>query len=178
MAKDRDNVRIYGDLDSGVWVAPKGTTGPTDLAAPGVGFVEVGWIDEDSGVDIERSEDVAEFKAWQGGTTLRKKVTSVEDTFSFVCTEENAVTLGLYYKGVTATTATGVDTFAITDQAKTDERAWVIDFVDDTITKRYVIPVGEVTGRETISHKNSEMTLYSFTVTIYGDYSVLKTAAA
>ena len=28
MAKDRDNVRIYGDDAGGVWVAPKGTTGP------------------------------------------------------------------------------------------------------------------------------------------------------
>jgi len=177
MAKDRDNVRIYGDDASGVWVADKGTTGPTSLAAPGVGFEEVGWLGED-GVDLDRSEDVSEFKAWQGGSTLRKKVTSQEDTFKFVALEETALTMGLYYKGVTATTATGVDTYAITDQAASDERAWVIDFVDGAITKRYVVPSGEVTGRATVPHKNSDLTMYEFTVTIYGDYSILKTAAA
>ena len=178
MAKDRDNVRIYGDDASGVWVAPKGTTGPTTLEAPAAGFVEVGWIDDDGGVDIDRTEDVAEFKAWQGGTTLRKKVTSVEDSFKFVALEETATTLGLYYKGVTATTATGVDTYSITNQAVSDERAWVVDMVDGAVTKRYVVPSGEVTGRATISHRNSELTMYEFTVTIYGDYEVLKTAAA
>ena len=177
MAKDRTLVRIYGDDASGVWVAPKGTTGPTTLTAPGVGYVEAGWLSED-GVDLDRSEDVSEFKAWQGGTTLRKKVTSVEDSFKFTCLEENAVTLGLYYKGVTKTTATGVDTFAITNQAVSDERAWVVDFVDGTVTKRLVVPSGEVTGRATVSHKNADMTMYEFTVTIYGAYSILKTAAA
>lgn len=178
MAKDRDNVRIYGDDASGVWVAPKGTTGPTTLAAPGAGFVEVGWLDDDAGVDVERTEEVSEFKAWQGGTTLRKKVTSVEDSFKFVCLEETALTMGLYYKGATVTTATGVDTIAVTNQAVSDERAWVVDFVDGAVTKRYVVPSGEVTGRETISHKNSELTMLAFTVTIYGDYQILKTAAA
>jgi len=177
MAKDRDNVRIYGDDASGVWVADKGTTGPTSLAAPGVGYEEVGWLGED-GVDLDRSEDVSEFKAWQGGSTLRKKVTSQEDSFKFVALEETALTMGLYYKGVTPTTATGVDTYVIADQAASDERAWVVDLVDGDITKRYVISSGEVTGRETVPHKNSDLTMYSYTVTIYGDYVILKTSAA
>ena len=177
MAKDRDNVRIYGDDASGVWVADKGTTGPTSLAAPGVGYEEVGWLGED-GVDLDRSEDVSEFKAWQGGSTLRKKVTSQEDTFKFVALEETALTMGLYYKGVTATTATGVDTYVIADQAASDERAWVVDFYDGDVQKRYVVPSGEVTGRATVSHKNSDLTMYEFTVSIYGSYTILKTSAA
>lgn len=176
MAKDRDNVRIYGDDASGVWVAPKGTTGPVGLAAPGVGFVEVGWLGED-GVDFERSEDVSDFKAFQGGTSLRKKVTSVDDTFKFVALEETATTLGLYYKGVTGTAGTGIETYEITDQAVSDERAWVVDLVDGAETKRYIVPSGEVTGRATVGHKNSDLTMYEFTVTIYGDYSIIKSAA-
>jgi hypothetical protein len=177
MAKDRDNVRIYGDDASGVWVAPKGTTGPTTLAALTSPHEEAGWLGED-GVDLDRSEDVAEFKGWQGGATLRKKVTSVEDTFKFVALEETAVTLGLYYKGAAPTTATGVDTYSITNQAVSDERAWVVDFYDGAVQKRLVVPSGEVTGRATVSHKNSDLTMYEFTVTIYGDYTILKTAAA
>lgn len=177
MAKDRNNVRIYGDDAGGVWVAPKGTTGPTTLAAPGVGFSEVGWISED-GIDLDRDESANDFFAWQGGAIVRSKRTSVKDTFKFVCLEETAITLGLYYAGVTATTAAGVDTFAISNQTKSDERAWVVDFVDADVQKRLVVPSGEVQGRATVSHKNSDMTMYEFTVAIYGDYQILKTAAA
>lgn len=177
MAKDRTQVRIYGDLASAVWVAPKGTTGPTTLVAPGVGYNELGWLTED-GVDMDRNESSTSFNAWQGGTLLRKKVTSVEDSFKVICTEENATVLGLYYKGVTPTTATAVDTRLITNQAASDERAWVLDMFDGTIQKRFVVPSGEVTNRATISHKNAALTLYEFTITVYGDYSILKTAAA
>lgn len=177
MAKDRDNIRIYGDDASGVWVAPKGTTGPTDLAAPGVGYAEVGWLSED-GVDVDREANMAEFTGFQGGAIVRRKKTSVKDTFKFVCLEETATTMGLAFAGVAPTTATGVDTFAITNQTASDERAWVVDVVDGTVTKRYVVPSGEAELTGTISHKNSDITMYEFTVTIYGDYDILKTAAA
>lgn len=176
MAKDRTNIRIYGDDASGVWVAPKGTTGPTTLAAPGVGFNEVGWLSED-GIDLDRDANVAEFTAFQGGAIVRRKKTSVKDSFKFVCLEETATTMGLAFAGVTPTTATGVDTFAITNQTASDERAWVVDVVDGTVTKRYVVPSGEAELTGTISAKNSEITMYEFTVTIYGDYDILKTAA-
>lgn len=176
MAKDRTNIRIYGDDASAVYVAPKGTTGPTTLAAPGVGFVELGWLSED-GIDLDRDANVVEFNGFQGGAVVRTKKTSVKDTFKFVCLEETATTLGLAYAGVVPTTATGVDTFAITNQTTSDERAWVADLVDGAITKRLVVPSGEAELTGTIAHKNSDMTMYEFTVTIYGDYDILKTAA-
>lgn len=175
MAKNRDNIRIYGDDDSGVWTAPKGSTGPSTLAALASPWEEVGWLG-DGGIDLERAEESAKFNAWQGGAVVRKKVTSVEDTFKFVCLEETALTLGLYYKGATKTTAASVDKWTVTNQARSDERAWVVDFVDSLARKRYVIPTGEVTGRATVPHKNSDLTMYEYTVTIYGDYEILKTA--
>lgn len=175
MAKDRNNIRIYGDDTTAVYTAPKGTTGPTGLAAPSATFKEVGWLGED-GVDLERNEDVAEFKGYQGGTLVRKKTTSVVDTFHFVCLEETALTLGLYYKGQAPVVATGVGTLTVTNQSVSDERAWVVDLIDGSVTKRYVVPSGEVTDRATISHKNSDLTMYDFTVTIYGAYTILSNA--
>lgn len=176
MAKDRINIRIYGDDADAVYVAPKGTTGPTDLGAPGVGYVEVGWLAED-GVDFDRSETVTDFFGLQGGALVRSKKSSVKDTFKFICLEETATTLGLYYVGATATTLTGVDKYVVTNQSASDERAWVLDFLDGTVHKRAVIPNGEVTGRATVSHKNSAITMYEFTVSVYGDYDIYKTAA-
>lgn len=176
MVKNRENIRIYGDDESAVHVAPKGTTGPTGLAAPGVGFEELGWLSED-GVDLDRNEDVQEFKGWQGGKLLRKKITSVDDTFKFQCLEETALSLGLYYKGqapaVTGVGAAAVATITVTNQAVSDERAWVVDAFDGGVQKRYIISSGEVTSRATVGHKNSDMTIYEYTVTIYGDYTLL-----
>src|SRR5690349_15671894 len=119
MAKDRANIRIYGDDSSAVFVAPKGTSGPTTLAAPAGTFVELGWLSED-GIDLDRNENLVEFNAHQGGALVRAKRTSVKDTFKFVCLEETAKVLGLYYAGVAPTTASSVDTFAITAQTVSD----------------------------------------------------------
>jgi len=177
MAKDRNNIRIYGDLSDAVFVAPKGTTGPTTLTAPGAGFVEIGWISED-GVEVDRTENVAEFRGWQGGTLLRKKSTSVEDAFKFVALEETALTVGLYHKGAAPVVTTGVAKVTVTNQSVSDERAWVVDFYDGAVQKRLVVPSGEVTGRAAVPHKNTDMTMYEFTVTIYGDYYIYSNAPA
>jgi hypothetical protein len=72
MAKDRNNVRIYGDDASGVYAGPKGTTGPTTLAAPAVGFVEAGWLGED-GIDYTQAVEKTEFFAHQGGALIKVK---------------------------------------------------------------------------------------------------------
>jgi hypothetical protein len=169
MAKDLTKIRIYGDTTGGAWVAPKGTTGPTALAAPAAGFVEVGWISED-GISQERSQDATSFRAWQGGQVVRRKITNTEDTFSFQALETNAVTHGLMFRGQTPTIATGVATTTVQNQSVTDERAWVFDMVDGSITKRYVVPSGayELTG--TIVARNDEMTVHEFTVTPQGAY--------
>lgn len=181
MTKNRENIRIYGDDASGVWVADKGTTGPVDLAAPAAGFSEVGWI-SDAGVDLDRSQDTNNFNAWQGGTLVRTKVTNVVDTLHFVALEENLITTGLYYKGqaptVTGTAPDQVATITVTNQSKSDERAWVVDFWDGDVQKRLVIPSGEVTDRATIGHSNADMTMYDMTLTIYGTYELLSNAPA
>lgn len=180
MAKVYDNIRIYGDLDSGVWVAPKGSTLPADLTAPADPLVELGWLSED-GISFDRSEDATTHRAYQGGTIVRRKKTSVEDSFSFQCLEETAEVLGLYYAGQTpVTSGTGesaVATITVENQTASDERAWVVDVVDGDVTKRYVVPVGTV-GTGTVAHSNSSMTVYEFTVSIQGTYEVISNAPA
>lgn len=177
MSKTLGNIRVYGDSASGVWVAPKGTTGPTTLAAPSGTYKELGWLSED-GVDNDRSEESTKFKGWQGGGIVRVKSTSVEDTWRFQCLEETATTLGLLYKGQVPTVATGVGTITVTNQVVTDERAWVIDVVDGSVTKRYVIPSGVAQLTSAIAHKNDDMTVLEFTVTAQGDYFVLSNNSA
>ena len=63
MAKDYQNIRVFGDLASAVSVAPKGTTLPVDIAtALNASFVEVGWLAED-GIEETQTQDQAEFTA-------------------------------------------------------------------------------------------------------------------
>ena len=171
MAKVYDNIRVYGDLESAVYVAPKGSTLPTDLNEPAAPLVELGWLSED-GINENRSEDVQTFRAYQGGTIVRRKKTSVEDSITFQCLEETATVLGLRYAGVEPVQGSGVATITVANQTKDDPRAFVVDVVDGDYTKRYVIPVGYV-GTGSVVHSNSAMTVYEFTVTIQGDYDII-----
>lgn len=172
MAKNLANIRIYGDQASAVYVAPKGTTGPVGLAAPAAAFADLGWLSED-GTDITRETSTTDFTAWQGGTIVRSKVSGVKDTLKVVCLEETAVALGLYYPGMTSSTTTGTTTITVPGGSKSNEKALVVDFIDDTVTKRYSIPRAEVTGVGTVSHKDSDMTMYEFTFTIYGGFTII-----
>lgn len=180
MAKDLANVRIYGDEPGGVWTAPKGSTGPDDLTTPVDPFVELGWLSED-GVGASRDMSPESFRAWQGAKIVRRKVTSVEDTFSFQCLEENAVTMGLQYRGqpITETAlGSGVARIDVKNQTRSDERAWIVDVVDGDVTKRYVIPTGEAIADGDQSHTNGDMTVMGFTLTPTGDYWILTNAPA
>lgn len=173
--KNENNARIYGDLESAVYVAEKGTDGPTDLETP-TGFVELGWLSED-GISFDREEDATTHRAFQGATVIRRKTTTVDDSFTFQCLEETATVLGLYYKGQKASVEGGVATIEVTNQTRQDDRAFVVDLVDGGVTKRYVVPAGSVsTG--SLAHSNSEITVYEFTVAILGDYKVITNAAA
>lgn len=172
MTKNLANIRIYGDQDSAVYVADKGTTGPVDLAPVSAAHKDFGWVSED-GTDITRESSSTDFTAWQGGAIVRSKVSGVKDTLKVTALEETALTLGLYYPGMTAVTTTGVTRITVPGGAKSNEKALVVDFIDDDITKRYVIPRAEVTAVGTISHKNTDMTMYEFTFTIYGDFEII-----
>lgn len=174
--KNPDNARFYGDLASAVYVAPKGTTGPTTLAAP-VGFEELGWLSED-GITFDRDEDSTVLRAYQGATVIRRKTNSVDDSFTFQCLEETATVLGLYYKGqeptVTGTGASAVARINLSDQARQDDRAFVVDVVDGDIVKRHVIPNGSV-GAGSLTYSNGDATVYEFTVSINGDGAYILT---
>jgi hypothetical protein len=172
MTKTLANIRIYGDESSAVYVAPKGTTGPVALAAPAVTYADLGWLSED-GTEIGRETSATDFTAWQGGTIVRSKVSGVKDTIKVTCLEETAIALGLYYPGATTVTTTGVSTITVPGGSKSNEKALVVDFLDDTITKRYVIPRAEVTSVGAIAHKNTDMTMYEFTFTIYGGFTIV-----
>lgn len=175
--KNQANVRIYGDDGDAVYVGPKGVTFPTGIEAPTGNTLEaIGWLGED-GINLDQDITVNTFNGHQGGAQLRQKKSAVSRSFTFQALEETATTLGLYYPGLTATTsgsgAESVTTFAVPAGARSDERAWMIETWDDDIWKRYNIPVGEVGETGTVSHTNSGLTIYEFTVAILGGFDIV-----
>lgn len=176
MAKNRDNVRVYGDLESETYLAPKGSTLPTTMSDPIDPFESMGWLSED-GIDLEVATDSTKFKGWQGGATLRVKVTSTEKTIKFQCLEETPGVTSLYFDHakpvVSGTGPTAVAKIDLPEAIGTVERAAVFKFVDGGVTKLLCCELIQITERGTISHKNDDMTMYEFTAEIVGDAYIL-----
>lgn len=181
MAKNYDNIRAYGDLDSEVFLAPVGSTLPTTLTDPIAPFAALGWLSED-GVSLAVSTDVEKFKGWQGGSTLRTKVTGTEKTISIQCLEETPGVTELYFgHGAKTVTGTGADAVGRVDLPEgigTVARAAVFKFVDGDVTKFLCCEKVEVTDREELAHTNSGLTMYGFTFDIIGDSYILSDAPA
>jgi len=177
MAKNYDNIRAYGDLDSEVFFAPVGSTLPTTLADPTTPFEAVGWLSED-GVSLAVSTDVEKFKGWQGGSTLRTKVTGTEKTISIQCLEETPGVTELYFGHGAPVVTTGVAKVDLPEGIGTVARAAVFKFVDGGVTKFLCCEKVEVTDREELSHTNTGLTTYGFTLDIIGDSYILTDAPA
>jgi len=177
MAKNYDNIRAYGDLDSEVFFAPVGSTLPTTLTDPTTPFEAVGWLSED-GVSLSLSTDVQKFKGWQGGSVLRTKVTGTEKTISIQCLEETPGVTELYFGHGAPVVTTGVAKVDLPEGVPTVARAAVFKFVDGGVTKFLCCEKVEVTEREDLSHKNSDLTMYGFTLDVIGDSYILTDAPA
>jgi len=169
--KSEANIRIWGGDDDSVSVAPLGTTLPvglTPLAAP---FKDVGFLDE-SGIEDSITEESVEVRVHQGYRIARTKTTGRKLSKKIICTEENAVVLGLRDPGATVTTAAGVTTRKGIHKSKSDPRVWVFDTYDestsDEIQRREVWSRGEVTERGAVSRTANGASLYEFTVTCTG----------
>jgi hypothetical protein len=177
MAKNYDNIRAYGDLDSEVFFAPIGSTLPTTLTDPIAPFAAVGWLSED-GVSLAVSTDVEKFKGWQGGSTLRTKVTGTEKSISIQCLEETPGVTELYFGHGDPVVTAGVAKVDLPEGIPSVSRAAVFKFVDGGVTKFLCCEKVEVTDREDISHQNSSLTMYGFTLEILGDSYILTDAPA
>lgn len=170
--ENSDYARIYGDMESGVWVGTKGTTLPTTLTDdPVAPFEATGWLSE-AGIQFAIDKDVTEHNALQGGSLVRKKVGKVVQKITFECLEETALVLGLVYADQPFTyTGTGTDIVAkqdiVTNQGKTVERAVVVDAVDGDIRDRYCISAMDLTFMGEVSlASNTDIRVYRFEGTI------------
>jgi hypothetical protein len=146
-----------------VYIAPSGTTGPTDATtALAATWKSVGYISED-GVKEANDIESDEIKAWQNSDIVRKTITKQETSYGFTMIETNATSIGLFY-GKAITTA---DETHIIGGPTVGKTAMVIDVIDGDKTIRRFIPDAEVTERGEVTFSASEAVGYEVTVTAY-----------
>lgn len=181
MAQNADNVRIYGSDDDAVSLAPAGTALPTTAAVAGtipVGFEDAGWIHTD-GITFGGDTNVERFRGHQGGRVIRVKITESNTTIQWQCLETTALTLGLQLNIRSQETALGLTTAVVSSGRKVERRAIVVDTFDadvlvgaDPLFYRYTAEV-EIAEREEFVIASTDMTGFTFTAEVMGDFNII-----
>lgn len=166
MALNADNVRV--GLNGNIYLAPKGTTAPTDLdTAWGAGWADLGYLSDD-GVSMEYSTDTTDINAWQSLSPIRKVLTGVDMTLGFTAIELKTATVKLYFPSSTMTDVSGtVHKLDIPAAPSPDERAIGLEWIDGSVKNRLIIPRGEVTDRGAITIGRSDAVGLEMTISAY-----------
>lgn len=163
MAGDTANPRVW--LGADCYVAPVGTTAPTDTttawAAP---WAPLGLLSED-GATESRNEDVKDHFAW-GGILIRTTRSKHKRTIKVTALEDNLAVFGVVNPGSTAATALGITTRTV-KVPTADPRAFALELRDGAITTRRSIARGEVVEVGDVSLSDADMTAYELTINVY-----------
>lgn len=175
-SKNYDNIRIYGDLESEVELAPLGTTLPVDMTTVDPLFEALGWLSED-GAPVTVSTEVKKFRGWQGGGVLRTKVTSTDKSFKIQALEETPLVTSLFFdhgdpviSGIGANKIARID---LPESIGTVARAAIIKFKDGDVDKWLVCEKVEVGDRGDVPHTSADMTIYEMGLEIIGKSYIL-----
>lgn len=144
----------------GVWIAPKGTTVPTDgTTALASAYVNMGYISEDGYVQSIET-DTEEVKAWGGDTVLTAQ-SSYKETHTVNFIETNVNTLKAIYGTANVTENDG----KITVNAKSTPLDECVVVIELALTggriKRVVIPHAKIADRSgDITYSDTEAVTY------------------
>ena len=157
-------------ISGAVFVAPLGTTLPTDpTAALNAAFVNLGYFTED-GVDVDPSTTAKMIRAWQSRYPVRNLVTERAFRIKFKCEQRNRDVFKLAYGGgtftVTGTAPNQITKFVPPTAADVYEFALVFEVYDGTITDRYTTARAMVGEVEAIPFKKDEPETYGFAVEV------------
>jgi len=154
-AIDATQIRVAGK--GHVYVAPKGTTVPTDTTtAWAAGWADLGYTDE-KGVVLSKKDTKTPIKAWQSVTPVRWILTERDLRTLMVLEQWNRVTLALWAgEGASAVVANGSVSgeykLSFTPTPGVDERMFGVEWTDieNVVTSRLFISRGTVTDTSDI----------------------------
>ena len=158
-------------ISGGIWVAPKGTTLPTDAttALDTTKFTCLGYVSED-GLENNNEMDVAAIKAW-GGNIVYRSLNELTDEFQFklIETENTDVLKAVYGENNVSVDGSGNVTVNVVAEDPV-ERVWVFELaLRNNVARRIVIPDGAITSRDPITYNDSDAVAYGVTVSAYPD---------
>ncbi len=135
---------ILVGANGSVFVAPLGSTAPTDVStALDVAFIDLGAVNEE-GASLNNSVETSPIGIWQDFYPARTVVTGRGFSVSFALSQWNADTLKLAFGGGTVTDDLTVATYVPPSPEVLDERMLVLEWQDGTRIYRLVIPKGMV----------------------------------
>lgn len=142
MPNNANNVIVAGN--GKVYVAPVGTTAPTNYATSlNAAFLELGFVSEE-GATFTESKDITDINAWQSFYAIRKIVTARNVQVSFALREWNKRTIEFALGG---TVAVNSAEWKYTPPApeSTGEKSLVLEWLDGSKGYRLYFPRGIVT---------------------------------
>lgn len=164
MAGDVDNPRIWANAD--VYVADVGQAGPiTTTDAWPAPWDALGLLSEDDGIVESRDQDVTRHYAY-GSILVRTTRSKHTRTIKVTALEDTLLVYGLVNPGSLSETA-GAATTRTVVVPQTDPRSFGLEVRDGDITKRRIIPRGEITEVGDVQYSDDEMTTYELTIEVY-----------
>lgn len=159
MTLNANAVRVAGTGE--VYVAPAGTTAPTDAttALPS-DWVGLG-ITSTDGVQFSMSRDTSDIDGWQM-SKIRVVTNSEPVTIEFELMETTTEALTAAFGGGTVSGTTS-KTFTPPKEGENAIRSCVVEFKDGDVTYRYVFPRVQVEGDISFSLTRTDAVAYSVT---------------
>lgn len=157
-------------VGGGIWMAPEGTTMPTDASsALNSAFHSLGYVD-DQGVTRKISLDTTIVKAWGGGVVAVLDNSKTE-TFKFRLIEpDNLDVLGLTFGEATGALSTGIT--AKSSAGNREPHAFVISMLEaNDVHHRISIPSAVVTDIGDIQYVDNKVVGFDITLTAIEDSS-------
>lgn len=171
MANTSTNVTVGKPKVGGaIWVAPTGTTLPTDATTSlASGFACLGYVSED-GLTNNIARTSEDMKAW-GGDVVLSSQTEFADSFGFSLIETlNVDVLKAVFgsANVTGTLSAGIKISV--NSKELESCSWVVEMITSNgALKRIVIPLAKITEVGEISYKDAEITGYECTLKAFPD---------
>lgn len=157
-----DEVRLAPN--GAIYVAPVGSTGPTDVTSSlNSSWTHLGYADED-GVSLTPTVDLNEIPAWQSAVPVKRGLNSVGLEVSFNILQTNKESTALFFAGATWSNGpSGIATLTIPSNPSIAslESAMVVEWTDDEgDIQRLYIARGIVGDRQPIQLTRADAVKY------------------
>jgi hypothetical protein len=163
MALDSTEVRLAPT--GHVYVAPTGTTLPTNATmALNGSFQELGYLDED-GCSLTPGVELTDIMMWQSAVPVKTTLDTVNFEIQFNMGQVNQYTWGLYFFVGSWTNNFGQAKLTVPSSPGSQEKSLIVEWTDDLLDVcRLVIPTAVLTDRESLQlvRNNAQITGVTF----------------